>query len=174
MVPDPGEFCPEYDGLCEQWTNIAREVHQGFEISVRSTPIRRLTLDASYSYINRTIEYEADPEELGIDLDYMILYTLPKHKIVVNGFVDLPHKIQALATLRFEGGVNVQDQSYRSSPPPPFSVNNALVDFGVTSPSIQGFSWQVGVKNIFDRYYFYTPGYPEAGRNWYFNTRYRF
>ncbi|MBN2242683.1 MAG: TonB-dependent receptor [Acidobacteria bacterium] len=174
LVPDPGAFCPEYDGECEQWTNIAREKHQGFEVSIKSTPIRRMTLDTGYSYINRVIEYGKDPEGLGIDLDFMILRTLPKHKVVINGFFDLPYSILALATLKFEGGINVQDQSYRSAPPMPFSVNNAVLDLGFTSPVFEGFKWQAGVKNLFDRNYFYTPGYPEAGRNWYFNTRYEF
>jgi iron complex outermembrane recepter protein len=33
---------------------------------------------------------------------------------------------------------------------------------------------QVGVKNIFDRFYYYQEGFPEPGRNWYCNVRYRF
>jgi iron complex outermembrane receptor protein len=30
------------------------------------------------------------------------------------------------------------------------------------------------VKNLFDRNYYFNAGYPEEGRNWYFNLRYRF
>jgi iron complex outermembrane recepter protein len=30
------------------------------------------------------------------------------------------------------------------------------------------------VKNLFDRNYYYQEGYPEPGRNWYVNLRYRF
>jgi hypothetical protein len=37
--------------------NIGNEVHEGIEFEVRSTPISRLTLNASYSYLNRTIQY---------------------------------------------------------------------------------------------------------------------
>lgn len=42
------------------------------------------------------------------------------------------------------------------------------------APIYGGMSLQVGLKNLFDRNYFYNPGYPEAGRNWYFNMRYKF
>ena len=35
-------------------------------------------------------------------------------------------------------------------------------------------SVQAGVKNLLDRNYFYTAGYPEIGRNWFLNFRYRF
>ena len=35
-------------------------------------------------------------------------------------------------------------------------------------------SLQAGVKNLLDRNYYYTAGYPEEGRNWFFNLRYHF
>jgi iron complex outermembrane receptor protein len=30
------------------------------------------------------------------------------------------------------------------------------------------------VRNLFDRNYYYTAGFPEEGRNWFLNLRYRF
>jgi iron complex outermembrane receptor protein len=33
---------------------------------------------------------------------------------------------------------------------------------------------QMGVKNLFDRNYYDTAGYPEAGRTWFLNLRYQF
>jgi len=38
--------------------NIGQEVHEGVELEVRTTPLSRLTLNASYSYLNRTIMYD--------------------------------------------------------------------------------------------------------------------
>jgi iron complex outermembrane receptor protein len=33
---------------------------------------------------------------------------------------------------------------------------------------------QAGVKNLFDRNYYYWEGFPEEGRNWYLTLRYTF
>ena len=44
-------------GYCSQNVNIGKEVHRGLEISIRSTPVSRLTLDAQYSYLFRSLEY---------------------------------------------------------------------------------------------------------------------
>ena len=48
------------------------------------------------------------------------------------------------------------------------------MDLGVVAPIRYGLTAQAGIKNLFDRNYYYTAGYPEAGRNWYLNLRYRF
>jgi iron complex outermembrane recepter protein len=50
----------------------------------------------------------------------------------------------------------------------------ATVDLGGIIPVYAGASLQVGVKNLFDRNYYFQEGFPEAGRSWYFNMRYRF
>jgi iron complex outermembrane receptor protein len=172
-VIDPGSQCPEsdLDGFCEQWANVAEEVHQGVEMSIRSTPISRLTLDVNYSYLNRNIDYASDIEL--IDPRFMILRTLPKNKVIFNAFFELPRNILILGTYRYEGGINVQDQTY-NDPPPEYSTSYGTVDLGGVIPVCKGWSMQVGVKNLFDRYYYYTPGYPEIGRNWYLNSRFRF
>jgi iron complex outermembrane recepter protein len=42
------------------------------------------------------------------------------------------------------------------------------------APVKAGLKLQAGIKNLFDRDYYYAAGYPQAGRNWYFNLRYQF
>ena len=77
---------------------------------------------------------------------------------------------------RYEGGITLQDTTYiRTSPSYlPFGTSYGTVDLGAMVPVSAGFSVQAGVKNLLDRDYYYTAGFPEAGRNWYFNLRYRF
>jgi iron complex outermembrane receptor protein len=186
-VPDPGDKCPESDnpGYCEQWANVTKEVHEGFELSLRSTPVRVLTVDASYSYLNRTVEY--DPDVLRLDPQYLILPTVPRNKVVLTATTQLPHAILGLFTYRYEGGLQVQDTTWDSRNYPlgvndpeylalirPFAESHHVVDIGAVVPIAKGLSAQTGIKNLFDTNYFYTPGYPEAGRNWYFNLRHRF
>jgi iron complex outermembrane recepter protein len=48
------------------------------------------------------------------------------------------------------------------------------MDIGVIAPIRAGFKLQTGIKNLFDRDYYYSAGFPEAGRSWYFNLRYQY
>jgi outer membrane cobalamin receptor len=55
-----------------------------------------------------------------------------------------------------------------------YGTSFGTMDIGTVVPIAAGFSMQAEIKNLFDRDYYYTVGYPEAGRNWYFNGRYIF
>ena len=91
-VTDPGgttdPFCPSSKimGFCSEMANIGKEVHQGLEFEVRSAPIPRLILNASYSYLNPDIHY--DFGELAtvspVNTSVTILPTLPKNKFIGN------------------------------------------------------------------------------------------
>ena len=173
-VDDPVCWDSDSEGWCEKFANVTQEVHQGFEFSLRSTLMQRVTIDASWSYINRTVTY--DPDVLLLDPERLILPTLPKNKIVLNATGRLPHEILALFTYRYEGGLRIQDITYRTgdSGYRPYAASHHVVDLGTVAPLAKGFTLRVGIKNLFDSNYYYTPGYPEAGRNWYGNMRYSF
>ena len=182
-VPDPGgvddPFCTNTGstaGYCSQNVNIAKETHQGFEISLRSTPISRLVLDVNYSYLNRTLAYDfGDINPADVLTSVLILPTYPKNKVIFNATLRLPREILAIANYRYEGGILLQDNTYRTAPGNlPWSTSFGTVDLGFVVPVYGEFSVQGGAKNLLDRNYYYTAGYPEAGRNWYINARYRF
>jgi iron complex outermembrane receptor protein len=163
----PAEFanqCPSLPlGVCQQSVNVAKEVHQGVEITVRSTPVSRLTVDTNYSFLNRTI---TGPQNmLGV-----FPTGTPKHKVVGTASLRLPHKMLLLATARYESGTITTNDSGLVIPASKFGT----LDFGGIIPIKTGLDLQAGVKNLFDRNYYYQEGYPEAGRNWYTNLRYRF
>jgi iron complex outermembrane recepter protein len=179
-VKDPASLCTNTGalaGYCSQNVNIAKETHQGIEFSIRSTPVSRLTLDASYSYLNRTMVYDfgkvVDVSQVLTSLQ--ILPTYPKNKVNFNAALRLPHEILAIGNFRYEGGIILQDTTYRTAPGNlAFASSYGTVDIGTVLPVYAGFSLQAGVRNLFDRNYYYTAGYPEMGRNWYFNARYKF
>jgi iron complex outermembrane receptor protein len=50
----------------------------------------------------------------------------------------------------------------------------ATWDLAGTVPIYKGATMQAGVKNLLDRNYYYVLQYPEEGRNWFINMRYRF
>ena len=100
-VTDPGgtadPFCPagKIIGFCSEMANIGKEVHQGLEFEVRSAPIPRLVLNASYSYLNRDIHYDfgALATVSPVNTSVIILPTLPKNKFIGNVSYRFPHQI---------------------------------------------------------------------------------
>jgi len=94
----------------------------------------------------------------------------PKHRTVATATVRLPRELVVLASARYESGAFTVNDANWIVP----SSRFATMDLGVVLPIYAGASLQVGVKNLFDRNYYYQEGFPEAGRNWYANLRYRF
>jgi iron complex outermembrane receptor protein len=180
-VVDPGNFCDgntgALAGYCSQNVNVANENHQGFEVSIRSTPISRVVLDLHYSYIERTIDYDfGDNIDINkILTSVQILPTLPRNKFIANATVRLPRDILATANVRYEGGITLQDNTYDYAPENlPYGSSYATMDLGTIVPIHSGVSVQAGIKNLFDENYYYDPGFPEPGRNMFINFRYRF
>lgn len=179
-IKDPASLCSNTGtqaGYCSQNVNVAKEVHQGVEISVRSTPIPRLTFDANYSYVNRNLAYDfgSNVDISQVLTSVVILPTYPKNKVIANASLRLLREILAIASYRYESGITLQDTTYKTAPQNlPFASSYGTVDIGAVVPLFAGMSVQAGLKNLFDRNYYYTAGYPEMGRNWYFNARYRF
>jgi iron complex outermembrane recepter protein len=178
MIYIPSTKCPTNSGAlkntCGINYNAGKEVHEGAEISIRSTPVRRLSVDASYSFLNRTIAWDRGKIP-ATSLTYLSALTLPsmtKNKFVGNLTAELPHQILGMVTLRYEGGIRLYDSYIAGSAP--FGSSFGVVDIGTVVPIAAGLKFQTGVKNLLDRDYYYQAGYPQAGRNWYFNMRYQF
>jgi len=148
---------------CEKSINVGKELHKGFEFTVRSNPLRRLNLTANYTFLQRTISGPAD-------MPPVFPTGTPKHRTVATATVRLPRELVVLASARYESGAFTVNDANWIVP----SSRFATMDLGVVLPIYAGASLQVGVKNLFDRNYYYQEGFPEAGRNWYANLRYRF
>jgi iron complex outermembrane recepter protein len=162
-VADTTNKCPGNTGTLKGYCSIAynagKEAHQGAEISIRTSPMARLTFDASYSYLNRTIawDYTKIPEASQLNLATLSLPSMYKNKFVGNATVEFPHQILGLATFRYEGGIRLQD-TYISTQA--YGGSFGVVDIGTVAPVKAGFKLQAGIKNLFDRDYHYTAGYP--------------
>ena len=154
---------------------MGKETHEGAELSVHSRPISRLTVDGNYSYLNRTIASANVPANIltsYLNSGIYLPYGIPKNKAIGFAAIQMPFKIQGMVTERYEGGITLETDSnlgslnYRSA--------FATTDLGVILPLYNSFTVQAGVKNLLDRNYFLTDGFPEAGRNWFMNLRYYF
>jgi iron complex outermembrane recepter protein len=185
-VTDPGgsnpatEYCPNSKiiGYCSEMANIGNETHEGLEFEVKSAPIPRLTLDLSYSFLNRDLQYDFSelPNVSAVNTSITILPTLPRNKFVGTASFRFPHQILAIVNERYESGLLLQDTTYATNSPQflPYSESYATTNIFAMIPVAKGFTLQAGIKNLLDRNYYYTAGYPEEGRNWIVNLRYHF
>jgi iron complex outermembrane receptor protein len=185
-VTDPGgtnpatEYCPNSKiiGFCSEMANIGKEVHEGLEFEVRSTPLPRLTLNASYSFLNRDITYDFGSLATvsAVNTSITILPTLPRNKFTGTGSFRFPHQILAILNESYESGLTLQDTTYASTSPLflPYSESYATTDLFAVVPVRAGLTVEAGIKNLLDRNYYFTAGYPEEGRNWFMNVRYKF
>lgn len=160
---------------CSQNINIGKETHEGLELEFHSRFNTSLLLDGNYTYLNRTIGNAELPTGVALSSVLVIPTGIPKHSLVGNATVRLPYHVSGLITARYEGGITLQDTTYTAAPLNlPHGSAFATVDLGTSVPVRERFTAQAGVKNVFDHCYYFTAGYPEAGRNWYLNLRYRF
>jgi len=85
-------------------------------------------------------------------------------------------QVLGIVNFRYEGGLTLQDTTYATTSPlfAPYREALSATDLGVIAPIWKGATAQVGVKNLFDRNYFYSAGFLEGGRNWFLNFRYSF
>jgi iron complex outermembrane receptor protein len=186
FVNDPGgssaaaAFCPasRIIGFCNEMANIGNEVHEGFEFEVRSTPLSRLTLNGSYSYLNRTIHYDFG-SLAGVsaaNTSITILPVLPRNKVIATAGLRTFRQVMGILNFRYESGLTLQDTTYATTSLLflPYAESFATTDLGLVTPVWRGATMYLGVKNVFDRNYYYNAGFPEAGRNWFLNFRYRF
>jgi iron complex outermembrane receptor protein len=159
----PAEFsgqCPTLNNplICEQSVNIAEERRQGVEFTVRSSGISHLTLDANYSFLRRTLAGTSYMEGS------------PRHRFITSAGLQMFHRILVMAVARYESGATYNNESGFNFLIPAF----ATADLSGVVPVYSGVTLRLGVKNLFDRNYYFQEGFPEAGRNWYFNLLYRF
>ena len=137
-----------------------------------------MTVDGSYSYLDRSITYDFAevPTISQVNTSIIILPTLPKHKLIGTASIRMARDITALISGRYEGGLVLQDTTYPTTSPlfQPFEESFATMDLLALAPIAHGVSIQAGIKNVFDKDYAYTAGYPEAGRNAFLNLRWHF
>lgn len=121
--------------------------------------MQNLELGGNYTYMN------AKFKENGVKQP---VYDLPKHK----GFVYIDYKIvpkfsvylfQYMMSTRFS---NAQETTKLAG----FGTTNIKFTYKPT----EALSFEAGVSNLFDKNYEYREGFPEEGRIFFTNVRYKF
>lgn len=137
--------------------NIDRSTHKGFEFSTGYFATKDLEIGGNYSYLI----VKNDKSDAKV-------YDLPKHKAFLYVDYKITPKLSAYMSQYISSGKYVLSKE-----------ETRLAGFGVTNlkltyEPIENLSLEAGVSNLFDKNYEYDEGYPEEGRVFFSNIRYKF
>ncbi|MCK9257433.1 MAG: TonB-dependent receptor, partial [Sulfurospirillaceae bacterium] len=92
----------------------------------------------------------------------------PRNSLAASLIYNPIHSIDIMPSLRYESKRYYDNENGKT--------NNSftLVDFKVAYRPIRDLEFSTGVKNIFDKYYYYDIRFPQEGRQFYANVRYQF
>ncbi|MDR0761436.1 MAG: TonB-dependent receptor [Campylobacteraceae bacterium] len=148
-------------GYIVQYKNAGEEKHTGFEASLNSYWNDMFSTTVSYTYIDTKIVDKGD-------LVNPYVTDVPKHNLYASAKFTVLNKVNILPTVRYESeryssfGTNEKNKGF------------TVADIRVIYRPIDDLEISAGVKNIFDKYYYYDIAYPQEGRGYYANVRYSF
>jgi iron complex outermembrane receptor protein len=151
----------EYDSSTRVWEsqvqNVGRSEYVGGELGLEAPLSPSVKLGANYTYIKRN------------DLSNpSILFTdVPRSKLF--GYAQYSYRDLFYIQVNGEYDSKRNSTSY-GAVADAFSLFNAVASYHVW----KYFSLEGGVNNILDRNYSLVEGYPEPGRNYFVNLRYRY
>lgn len=143
-----------------QFRNIGQALHAGFELDARTRLVPRVDLGANYGYLRR--ENISDPLTPLVDA--------PRHKGRVSMTGTIAPFLRLVAGVEFEAGRRTQNEAGTYLDVPSFATANLK---GVWTIH-QGVDAELALVNAFDKYYWVSDRYPEAGRTMLATVRYKF
>ncbi|DAB37169.1 MAG TPA: hypothetical protein CFH80_01005 [Sulfurospirillum cavolei] len=146
---------------CSQMQNFDQEEHKGAEVSLNSQWNEQLRSTLSYTYIDATIE-DSKTANAKYTTD------TPKHSYYASLTYSPIHSVDITPIVRHEG------KRYSNVSGSEESSSYTVADIRVAYRPIKDLELAVGIKNLFDEYYYYNNGYAQEGRNYYANARYSF
>lgn len=142
-----------------QNVNIGKAIFQGYELAFGYNPIKNVTLGANYSYIDMKDKTEGSNEKF-VDV--------PNHKMMAYTKLEVTKLRSTLnANVEFYGKrytTSTGDQA------PEFTLVNAKLSVNI----IKGVNFDFGVRNLLDRNYYLSYGYPKEGRSFITALSYHF
>lgn len=149
-------------GDCEQNQNIGQEEHKGFELSINSYWMDNLTTNLSYSYIDSKLKKsESDTAKY--------ITGIPKHAFNMLVTYEPINGLFIMPLFRYESSRYVDNEASSPKTKPFFTM-----DLKMAYRFKNGLELNAGIKNITDKNYYYSEGFPEEGRTYYAGIRYLF
>ncbi|AHJ14115.1 TonB-dependent receptor plug domain-containing protein [Sulfurospirillum multivorans] len=146
---------------CKQMQNFDQEEHKGVELTLDSLWSNQLKSTLSYTYIDAEIE-----DSKTANAQYTT--DTPKHSYYASMTYSPIHSVDITPIIRHEG------ERYSNVSGSEKSSSYTVADIRVAYRPVKALELAVGIKNLFDEFYYYNNGYPQEGRNYYANVRYSF
>lgn len=148
----------------EMNVNVDKAEYKGFELGAAYFATQNLELGGNYTYMS------AKYKEAGKDA---LVYDLPKHK----GFLYADYKFMPKLSLYLSQ--ELSSSMWSRVPTRSGSIDHRTSGFGATNVKFiykptESLSVEAGISNLFDKNYEYREGYPEEGRVFFTNLRYKF
>jgi iron complex outermembrane receptor protein len=149
-------------GANKQWTNVGKASYRGVELSAQTAPISENILEFNYAYL------DARDETPGAATSN--LADRPAHKLFLSD------AWQAAKWLRFFGKVLAYSERYYQPTASTWGTVSCYwtADANAEMSLYTGLSLQAGARNIFDRNYSESYGYPQEGRVFFAAAKYSF
>ncbi|WP_169767437.1 TonB-dependent receptor plug domain-containing protein [Campylobacter curvus] len=147
----------------QQSQNVDTSEYKGFEFGAAYFATKNIELGGNYSYINA--KYKSKDERI---------YDLPKHKGFIYADFKIIPKFSIYASQELASSRWSRVPTSRTT-----HIDHITSGFGVTNLKFtykptENLSIDAGISNLFDRNYEYREGYPEEGRVFFSNIRYKF
>lgn len=143
---------------CSQSQNVEKQENKGVELYAKIDITATLDMRVDYTYLDR--KNKTSPDILPIDT--------PKHKAFAYLVYTPRPFLEFVASVNYEGSrLNETDGSRGVDS---FTVANLKGAWSFAN----GMRAEFGINNLLDENYAYDEGYPEAGRNFSVNLRYRY
>ncbi|MCL4783497.1 MAG: TonB-dependent receptor [Bryobacterales bacterium] len=143
-----------------QLRNLGEARYLGGEMGLRTSLTRSLQFSTNYTYLSRRNQ----------TMPSVIMLDTPRHKLYSTAAYQWRGRVTLLGDLLYEGGRWNSNDAGRVLR----AISFASAGLSASTRLNRQTELQVGVSNLFDRNYFLVEGYPEAGRSYYVNLRYRF
>jgi iron complex outermembrane receptor protein len=152
----------------QQLQNVGKVTQKGFEISAVYAPLESLSFEGSYTYLKMT--NEVDESQKIVDV--------PKNKFILTAAYTPIENLTWFNTYEYDSERYASIGTTGTAP----NTKNVYGTTGCVSVwntkatlhANKNFSFDLGINNVLDRNYYYSYGYPEAGRVVFGNIRYTF
>lgn len=150
---------------CDQAQNIGKTRHRGVELSLEQTLGEQWYFGAAYTYLNRD----------NLSDRSVKLTNTPTHKLFAHANWLPVERLELQLSLDAETGRTIGYRQAKGQPDTyPTLPGFAVAGFKSTYTLQEGLSIEAGVRNINNKNFGYSDGYPMPGRTWFAGANYSF
>ncbi|MDD5159389.1 MAG: TonB-dependent receptor [Sulfuricurvum sp.] len=152
----------------QQLQNVGKVTQKGFELSTVYAPFESLSFEGSYTYLKMTNEVDESQK----------ITDVPKEKFIATVAYTPIENLTWFNTYEYDSERYAATGTTGTAP----NTKNLYSSTGCVSVwntkatlrATKAVSFDLGINNVFDRNFYYSYGYPEAGRSVFGNIRYKF